>query len=51
MQNLADCLGQAFDDPEEGDAQRGGLDTFLVYNQRRKVGAVPGCSRVSEGDP
>lgn len=39
MQNLADCLPQRFDAPLEGCCDKAGLDTFLVYNQRRKVGA------------
>lgn len=39
LQNLADCLAQSFESPLESCEERAGLDTFLVYNQRRKVGA------------
>ena len=44
MQNLADVMGQSFDAPLAGDAGRAGLDTFLVYNQRRKVRARRGLA-------
>ena len=37
-QNLADCLAQSFPQPLESDEGKAELDTFLVYNQRRKVG-------------
>jgi hypothetical protein len=37
-QNLADCLAQSFESPLESTDERAGLDTFLVYNKRRKVG-------------
>lgn len=37
MQNLADCLAQSFPSPLESCEEHAGLDTFLVYNQRRKV--------------
>ncbi len=39
-QNLADCLAQSFDSPLESCEERAGLDTFLVYNHRRKVGVA-----------
>lgn len=47
MQNLADCLAQSFEAPlegEQGEAAAAGLPTFLVYNQRRKVGLRCSCA-------
>lgn len=37
MQNLADCLASASHEPLGGSSGASGLDTFVVYNQRRKV--------------
>lgn len=38
MQNLADCLVTPSEEPLEGSAAAQQLDSFVVYNQRRKVG-------------
>ncbi|KAL4457941.1 hypothetical protein ABPG75_012806 [Micractinium tetrahymenae] len=54
MQNLADCLAQSFPAPLESGEDKAGLDTFLVYNQRRKVTSSakrklkPGSTRVHQ---
>ncbi|PSC72756.1 nucleotide-diphospho-sugar transferase [Micractinium conductrix] len=54
MQNLADCLAQSFPQPLESDEGKAELDTFLVYNQRRKVTSSakrklsPGSTRVHQ---
>ncbi|KAL4426976.1 hypothetical protein ABPG77_009537 [Micractinium sp. CCAP 211/92] len=37
MQNLADSLDQSFPAPLESSEEKAALDTFLVYNHRRKV--------------